>query len=389
MKTGSTETLNLRRPVPLWLFIVSLLVVAAISSVAFYLPKLLSPPDFQLSLDPASLYVRPEPVSTSSSFEDANSSGSLVTVKSLNGFSGAVSISATFPNGVRGNAATSTVLLGSDAALFGLNATTTIRVGATSLGDYSVTVVAASGSLVRSASITVHSQDVSVQVGQTTLRPLQGSSVESQITYSSLNQFAGNLTLTETPHMIYPNGPCPYFGRCFINSTLSTSSVILNGRSTSSVILTIAVGDFVPAGNYTFTTITAYGGWTWQEQVRVGVAVAPEPSLTLDGYSYSSDTNATLILRNGGPAAIEITSYTVTDSAGDRVTGCFGFPIPMGCYLASFIGQNDGGAINVLTAPLCGYCSLSGSSFTYQPGQTYTIVLTTSRQNSFTHSITR
>src|SRR5438034_10271682 len=96
MKTGSTETLNLRRPVPLWLFMGGLLVAGAVASVAFYLPKLLSPADFQLSLDPASLYVRPEPVSTSSSFEDANSSGSLVTVKSLNGFSGTVSISATF-----------------------------------------------------------------------------------------------------------------------------------------------------------------------------------------------------------------------------------------------------------------------------------------------------
>jgi hypothetical protein len=187
---------DLKRPVPLWLFLPGLLVVGAISAGAFYLPRLLShAPDFQLSFNPASVSVRPEPTLTTSSYYDANASQSSVTVKSLNGFTGSVAFSATFASGISGSLVASSVLLGSDAGLFGLNASTTMRLAARSLGDYTVTVLATSGSLSHSASLFVHSQDVNVRASRTPLSIVHGSSVESPITFSSLNGFVGKLTL--------------------------------------------------------------------------------------------------------------------------------------------------------------------------------------------------
>jgi hypothetical protein len=181
----------------------------------------------------------------------------------------------------------------------------------------------------------------------------------------------------------------PYNGRWFVNATLSTNSLDLGLGSSTSAFVTIAAGDFAQPGSYNFTTIATYGEETWRIQISAVVTEAPEPSLALLSYSYNSSTNATLILRNGGPASIGIISYNVTDSAGDSVFGCMGFGMPMGCYGTVIIGPSGTGALNVYTVAYCGFCSLRGNPFTYTSGQSYTIVVMTSRQNSFTYRITR
>lgn len=379
--------MDLKRPVPLWLFITGLLIVGAVSAGAYYLPRLLTnTPDFQLSLNPAAVTVRPEPTLTTSSYYDANASQSSVTVKSLNGFTGSVSFSATYASGISGSLAASYIVLGSDAGLFGLNTSTTMRLAATSLGDYRISVLATSGSRSHIASLVVHSRDLGVLVSQTTLA--QGSSIESQIAFSSLNGFGGNLTLDESPHQIYSNG-FPYNGRWFVNATLAASNLIVVPGTISTIAVTITAGDFSPERSYNFTTVATYGAWTWRVQVSAAVTLAPEPSLTLLGYSYGSSTNATLVLRNGGPAAIEITAYNVTDSAGDSVTACLEFPTPVGCYSAVIIGPSSTGTVNAYTIAYCGFCTMRGNPFSYMAGQTYKIVITTSRQHLFVYSISQ
>src|SRR5207249_4606838 len=151
----------------------------------------------------------------------------------------------------------------------------------------------------------------------------------------------------------------------------------------------IAAGDFSPARNYNFTTIVTDGAWTWQVQDSVAVSIAPEPMLSLLSYSYSSATNATLVLRNGGPAGIEITSYNVTGSAGYTVTSCTWFRTPVGCYGAVTLSPSGTGTLKAYTIAYCGFCSLRGNPFSFVAGQTYKIVVTTSRQHSFVYNITR
>ena len=164
----------LRKPVPLWLLIVALLVLSTVTTGLFLLPKLFSPrADFQLSLSPSSVQVRREPVLLRSSGAE-NESVSQLTIKSVNGFLGKVSLSASSPSVVGVIMAESSVLLGSDAATFGLNTTVWMAVAASSLGDYSVNIVGSSGSLTHSISLTVHSRDVRVQTTQQSFSIQQG-----------------------------------------------------------------------------------------------------------------------------------------------------------------------------------------------------------------------
>ena len=307
----------------------------------------------------------------------------------MNGFAGSVSLSATFPPGISGSLTSSTILLGSDAALFGGNASTTVRLASTAYGEYFVQVVATSGGVSHSASLLVHSQDVIVHLSQTSWSIVQGSSVTSAITFSSINQFAGNLTLSEQPTQLYHNG-FPYYGYWFVNASLSAKTVQVRPGSTASVNLTIGVGDFMLPSSYNFSTIAVYSSvystWMWQEQITVTVVAAAEPSLALIGHSLNSSTNVTLALRNAGPASILINYYNVTDSTGDSVTACLAYPWSMGCGGAVIINAASTGAVNLCLN--CAYSFLRGSAFSFQSGKMYTVKIDTSRGDVFSYTLT-
>lgn len=212
-----------------------------------------------------------------------------------------------------------------------------------------------------------------------------GSSVSTQLSFQGLNSFAGNLSLSETPGTI--DTSYVYDGRWFVNGTLSSPSIQVDSGSVSSATLTISAGDFARPGNYSFTARAAYNGWTWNMQFLARVTIAPEPAVNLVSYMFNSNTNATIILQNGGPAAIEITSYTVSNSTSGYEGVCMNYPHSLACLQAIFIGPGAYGAINILSdtsGPADG-----GTLFTYKTGQTYTIGVGTSRQNSFTYTITR
>ncbi|OLD04689.1 MAG: hypothetical protein AUJ07_03410 [Crenarchaeota archaeon 13_1_40CM_3_53_5] len=380
----------LRTPVPLWLFITGLLIISAVSAGFSILPRFLAPkPDFAIYVSPSSAIVRPEPSLNSLSFSDLNASGALVNVKSLNGFAGVVSLSVYSPSGVQGKLEESTILLGSDAALFSLNATTIVRVAATTLGNYSVTLLATSGSLSHSATLGVASQDLKVQINPTSLSIVQGSSTTSMIAVSRLNGFTGNLSLTARPLFTEPSPQ--YYPREEVNASLSTTSLLISSSSSSSVALEIKAGDFARPGNYNFSIVAISGKFSTNQRVSVSVTLSPELAPVPMGYSFNSGTNATVVLRNQGPAAIQISSYTVTDSAGDTSFACL---VPFEgalllCYGLVIVDSGSTGTINVLTNPVCDGCGVHGNPFSYMTGQSYTVTLTTTRQNTFSLTITR
>lgn len=307
-----------------------------------------------------------------------NESASLLTITSLNGFLGNVSLSASAPSAVGVIVADSSVLLGS-------SATVSMALAASSLGDYTVTIVGSSGSLTHSIILIVHSRDVSVQTTQQSFSIQQGSSVTAQLSFQGLNSFAGNLILSETPAPIGPS----YIpdGRWFINGTLSSRSIQVNSGSVSTATLTISAGDFAWSGNYTFTVRIAYNGWTWNIPFLARVTYAPEPALNLVAYTFNSNTNATLIIHNAGPATIEITGTSASNSTGASEGFCLSYPHGLQCLEAIFIDPGGYGAINFLSDGICASCY--ATPFTYKTGQTYTFRVTTSRQNSFTYTITR
>ena len=94
----------------------------------------------------------------------------------------------------------------------------------------------------------------------------------------------------------------------------------------------------------------------------------------------STNKNMTLYLRNIGSSQTTLTSYYVSDLNGNQ----FAKTIWSGPRIAPTTLGKAYIAINAA----CG-CQLTGSSFTYYPGNTYIVTVVTARSNQFQFTILR
>ena len=85
----------------------------------------------------------------------------------------------------------------------------------------------------------------------------------------------------------------------------------------------------------------------------------------------NSPTNLTLSVRNVGSVGISLYSYVVKDSVGDQFARMN--------WTTPFMNPNQLTAINII---------IDGSAFTFQSKNTYTIIVTTARNNLLTFTIT-
>ena len=97
-------------------------------------------------------------------------------------------------------------------------------------------------------------------------------------------------------------------------------------------------------------------------------------SLIFESFYMVSGTNVTLSIRNPGTASVAFTSYAVKDAAGDQYL--------LNGWEGLIIGPNTQLSVNILIGSSCPNCVLTGSPFTFTPGDG--ITLTTSRGNPFT-----
>ncbi len=370
--------MNLHRPVPLWLFLAGLLLVGSVAAGLTLLPQVLAPkPDFTIDLSPSQLTLFTEPGQTS---------GSWISIKSLHGFVGKVSLKADAPTGVgvslNGGGPNYDVLLGSDNALLGLNTTAFIAVSAPATGNFTIAVIGTSGSLSHAATLRLIAQDIGVDVNPQSLSLLQGSSVVTNLSLTSQNGFSGSVNLRAVS-----NFPIWYFQEASVKASVSSATIFLSPYTTVTMDVTVSVDDFTPPSNGTVSVIATIGNTSWVRTINVEVRKAPE-SLTFMSYVFNSDSNATLSIRNDGPAAVAIVYYTVTDDLGNTYSWCLGGPLQ--CLYPVQINATTVGALNVLVGSICYLgCSISGSQFTFQANHSYTVTMQTSRNNSFTIIIRR
>jgi len=104
-----------------------------------------------------------------------------------------------------------------------------------------------------------------------------------------------------------------------------------------------------------------------------GCVVTPCPgleALNVETSQINSPTNMTLTIRNSGAASVGFVSYKVQYNANQFTN--------MNPTEPS-IGINQVAAINI---------AIDGNAFTFQSKNSYTIVLTTTRNNIFTFTIT-
>jgi hypothetical protein len=205
-------------------------------------------PDFSIAVNPSSLTITAGICGTST-----------ITLTSINGFTGTVTLAATVsPTGPAATLSTSALTLSS-----GGSATTTLTVctaPSTPAGSYSVAITGTSGSLshAKIVSVTVTSPpDFTITATPTTHTIKRGSSATYTMTIKGTNGFNGTIHLTTTISPFVKNGP-----------TITIPSTV--GPYSNST-LTISTGHSTPAGTYTITVTATSGSITHSVTITVTV----------------------------------------------------------------------------------------------------------------------
>src|SRR3989441_5060863 len=201
---------------------------------------------------------------TNSNFNVGASGSTSVTVTSLNGFSGTVSITgSSTPSGVTVTPCSATVASGG-------TATATCALSSSTSGVYSVALSGSGGGVSNSTAITVHVGDFTVSAASNDVSFNTGSSTTDVLTLTSTQNFAGSvnvagtlsgLTITCSSATLAANGTAT--STCTISSStpgiysLTVTATAATGTASHSVTIIVHVGDFTvsaASSNISFNT---------------------------------------------------------------------------------------------------------------------------------------
>lgn len=188
-----------------------------------------------------------------------------VTLKSMNGFAGDVTLASTVAtSGLTVSANPSTVPLAANGT-----AVSTLTLTSSSPGTYDVTITAASGSLHNSThmQVTVNnsvSPDFGITVNPAPIIVQAGGSTTSQVTVTSLNGFQGDVTLSA-----FTTGP---------SASLSPTSASATPSQPGTSVLTVTASLTTPPGSYSLTITGGSGLISHQPIVQIVVSQPPPSS---------------------------------------------------------------------------------------------------------------
>ncbi|OLE74752.1 hypothetical protein AUG19_07415 [archaeon 13_1_20CM_2_54_9] len=340
-----------------------------------------APPNFSISSNPPSLTLRA-----------GNSNFTEVSLAPLNGFSGIVTLSTSFPSGPdfptvtgpQGGSVNLGVVTGFSTTLL-VNTKTT-----TASGVYTATVTGTGGDVSNSVNIpititggvpgfTISANPTLLSIPSLPNRTgtlLPGS----VITLTSFNNFTGPVALVAT---VFPQGVVnPELGGFLGNTMILT----LEPNGTNQTILTPSIPPDPTPGTY-FVTVTGTSG-SISHSANVTVIVQPPvcgppqcgiEALTLENDTFTSATDVTIFLQNTGTTDITFLAYEVKDAQGDQYSNT--------AWTPPSIPANTRGLVVVAIGSGCANCTLTGSPFTFSPGNAYAITVVTSRNNQFTFTV--
>ena len=322
--------------------------------------------DFVLSANPSSM-----------SIPQGASSVSTITVTSLDGFTGTVSLSTMFTSG------SLPVTLSSSAVSVPANGEVTSTLNVTvpsnaTIGSYGIVVVGTSATpkKVLSSSTSVSVQvtgpaDFSLSAQPYSFVEVAGEANSSTIVVTGLNGFNGNVSLSVTAP----------FG--FIGVMGGTNPVVLSSSGMGYASLRISTTTSTLPGTYDITVTGTSGLESHSCTVVVYVVDPPVESLTLTGYVFSSSTNLTLYLQNTGNTTVSLDWYDVKDFAGDAYT--------LSNWTGPTIASGSTVAVNILIGSSCSACTYTwviGLYTQFVQGQTYTVDVMSTTTNEFTFNVT-
>src|SRR5439155_411026 len=180
---------------------------------------------------------------------------STITINAINHFAGVVSLTDTVPSGLPCGSITPSSVTGSGTA--------TISCTSTIAGNYTLTVIGTSGSLVHSATALFQFRDFTTSA--TTSGPVDSTqSATSTITITSLNRFNGSVNLADT----VPAG--------LTCGAITPTSVIGSGTASVSCSASIA-GNYTPTITGTSTPLIHNATATFQFRDFTIAATSPGP----------------------------------------------------------------------------------------------------------------
>ena len=162
------------------MLLVAVILTGSITAGLLLLPNVISPkPDFAISLTS-------NPLLVFSQNQDGNSTNLMV--YTVRNFTGIVTLQWTTPSGLSISSSQGTSQL-----LLGKTGTSTLSIVSRTVGNYTVTVTASSGTITHSANLIVRVTDLTMTPNPPSLTVARGSSALSTITFKSVNGFATDL----------------------------------------------------------------------------------------------------------------------------------------------------------------------------------------------------
>src|SRR5256884_1545491 len=241
--------------------------------------------DFSLTASPSSVTISP-----------GSSTASTISLKSLGGFAGTITLStASSPPGPTLSLSSTSVTLSS-----GGTGTTTLTIStqsSTPNGDYTVTVTGASGSLSHSTSVLVSvrtTPDFSIAANPTSITLQPGGTSSSSITVSSLNSFSGTVTFTDSISPVTSNPPA---------ISLSSNSLTLSSGGSAGSTLSITTTSSTTPGSYVIVVTGTSGSLSHSVSVSLTVAQQADFSLAL------SSSTVNVVAGSSGTSTITAASF--------------------------------------------------------------------------------
>lgn len=327
-------------------------------------------PSFLLTMNPSTM-----------SLEQGSSLSSTVSVISVRGFSGTVSLSIFFTGSTLTASLSPTSVSvpanGTARSILTVSAATT-----NSIGAYNMVVIGLATShgktTYASSELSVQvvsNQDFSITSSPSSITNIFGSSNTTTITVASQNGYTGTVGLTFTAP----------FG--YITLTGSQNPLTLSSGGTASSTLTITTSLITNLGTYNITVTGTSGSKTHSTVISLTVVdpVAPPPeSLKLSTYQFVNGTSLSLVLQNTGTTSVTLQSYVVRDSSGDTWS--------LSNFAGPTITPNGLGTAIILidsNCPGCVYGGIPGLFQQFAIGQSYTVTVTTAGNNSFPFTVIR
>jgi hypothetical protein len=323
-------------------------------------------PDFYLSTIPSSLTMTQGTTATAT-----------VSVTSTLGYSGKIALTTSvFPSGA--NSPTVSLNLTSLLLPAAGSNTTNIIVNSfnSTAGSYTISITGTSGSLVHTTYITL---TVSPFTGYESIN-LELAYVNSPVNTTLYLRNTGTATTNLVSYYVTDSSGDDYHLASWNGPTINPNQLgiakILIGSSCSGCVLTGSAFNFTAGNSYGITVVTAYNN-----RFTFTLTLSSRESLSMDSFSFGSGTNVTMYIRNTGAVSVQLVSYYVRDASGDTYS--------LTSFAGPTIASNTVVPVTVKIGSECPGCTLTGSPFTFTPGNSYTIIFVTSRNNQFSFTITR